>query len=39
MDEEFLVNAIAKATHGVLPELLGKWYTKAVCIPIAIYRG
>ena len=35
MDEEFLVNAIAKATHSVLPELLGKWYTKeAVCIPI-----
>ena len=39
MDKEFLVNAIAKSTHffkyGVLPELLGKWYTKAVCIPIA----
>ena len=39
MDEGFLVNAIAKATlffkYGVLPELLVKWYTKAVCIPIA----
>ena len=37
MDEGFLFNAIAKATlfFNYGPELLGKWYTKPVCIPIA----
>ena len=33
MDEEFLVNAIAKVTHGVLPEHLGKCILKLFVYP------
>lgn len=37
-DETFLTEAIDKATkffkYGILPELIGKWYTRPPCVPL-----